>query len=589
MRAAIESEREHAASSREQGNCADQAPLPHADSDEQRALEQPPSVAAGTAGGAVSWRVRKHVLSKKSARSGSQDSKHGDGARRGPDREYAPASEGEGHLLAGGPDGSREGRQRGSVAASGLAGHRQQDHRGLPATSGLLRRRVPGGSGFSAKQAVAAQPEKTAEAAGDVTEPIAKVVAAGLSDAGAGPAGQPSDLPQPRAALTLSVIAPSRDKPGRKPARQKSPDTLARPAGPAEVRPRLSKTVTGSPEPRQASEPSAGTDRAAAGTAADAGQARTRPAAAERSPGAARARSSAGASGRWYRLAGLVAAVLILVLGGALVYRQMAATATSQAAGGQTAKAGTAPARLRAQVAAWVISQVSPSTRISCDPVMCGALVVSGVRPADLVELGSGSANSPLSSDVVIATAALRTELGNRLGSVYAPGILASFGSGSGQIDVRVIAKHGAAAYLAALKADVTARKSSASTLLESPRITLSGTARSQLTAGEVDTRLQLAISGLATSHPVYIVSFADSGPDASRGMPLRAVDLAQSATARTFSGTLARSMLAILRGPGLQYRPASAATASVGGRAVLRILFAAPSPLGLLDPAGAR
>ena len=272
------------------------------------------------------------------------------------------------------------------------------------------------------------------------------------------------------------------------------------------------------------------------------------------------------------------------------MYTQLSGSASGEAAGRQTPKAGTAiEASLRAQAAAWVVSQLSPDSRISCDSVMCAALVVQGVRPADLVELGSGSASSPLGSDVILATAVLRAELGNRLDAAYAPGILASFGSGSSRIDVRVVARHGAAAYLAALKADVMARKSSAGTLLDSPRITVSGTARSQLAAGQVDTRLQLAISGLATLHPVYIVSFADSGPGASPGMPLRSADLAESATAGTFGSSLARSMQAFLRGASLQHHPASAATASVHGRTVLRIEFAAPSPLGLLNPAGAR
>jgi hypothetical protein len=330
---------------------------------------------------------------------------------------------------------------------------------------------------------------------------------------------------------------------------------------------------------------------AAADTATDAGPVKSRSAApADRPRGRVSARASARASGRWYRLSGLIAAVLILVTGGALIYTQLAASARGEATGRQTPKAVTAlEARLRIQAAAWVVSQVSPNSRISCDSVMCGALVVQGVRPADLVELGSGSANSPLSSDVILATAALRTALGNRLDAAYAPGILASFGSGSSRIDVRVVARHGAAAYLAALKADVMARKSSAGTLLDSPRITVSGTARSQLAAGQVDTRLQLAISGLATLHPVYIVSFADSGPGASPGMPLRSADLAESATAGTFDSSLARSMLAFLRGASLQHHPASAATASVSGRTVLRITFAAPSPLGLLNPASGR
>jgi hypothetical protein len=43
----------------------------------------------------------------------------------------------------------------------------------------------------------------------------------------------------------------------------------------------------------------------------------------------------------------------------------------------------------------------------------------------------------------VVATAAVRREFHGDLGSSYAPGIIASFGSGTSQVDVRVIAPGG--------------------------------------------------------------------------------------------------------------------------------------------------
>ena len=51
---------------------------------------------------------------------------------------------------------------------------------------------------------------------------------------------------------------------------------------------------------------------------------------------------------------------------------------------------------------------------------------------------------NPLDSTVIVATPILRSQIGSRLTSVYAPGLLARFGSGSRQIQVRSIALHGA-------------------------------------------------------------------------------------------------------------------------------------------------
>ncbi len=75
-----------------------------------------------------------------------------------------------------------------------------------------------------------------------------------------------------------------------------------------------------------------------------------------------------------------------------------------------------------------------------------------------------------LSSQVIVSTAAIRNLFGSRLDSVYAPTVLASFGSGKARIDVRVIAPHGAAAYLAALRADLQERKSVGEAAGESSR-----------------------------------------------------------------------------------------------------------------------
>ncbi len=93
-----------------------------------------------------------------------------------------------------------------------------------------------------------------------------------------------------------------------------------------------------------------------------------------------------------------------------------------------------------------------------------------GSRRARLLALG-GSNPAPLGSDLIVSTAAVRSEFGARLGSVYAPAMLASFGTGGAQTAVRVVAADGGPAYLRSLRADVAARVSAGRQLLQNPRL----------------------------------------------------------------------------------------------------------------------
>ena len=77
---------------------------------------------------------------------------------------------------------------------------------------------------------------------------------------------------------------------------------------------------------------------------------------------------------------------------------------------------------------------------------MCAALQSAGLPAADLLVLGTATPD-PLGADLVVATAAVRSQFGARLAGVYAPVVLARFGTGAAGIDVRVIAPGGAPAY----------------------------------------------------------------------------------------------------------------------------------------------
>jgi hypothetical protein len=252
---------------------------------------------------------------------------------------------------------------------------------------------------------------------------------------------------------------------------------------------------------------------------------------------------------------------------------------------GHGGEPGTSPAPAAAAArnlaAAWVAGQVNWTAVVACDPVMCRALAGRGVGENRLAPLGSGRV-SPLGAQVIVVTPAVRARFGKFLGGGYAPVVLASFGSGQGRVDVRQVAPQGAAAFRAALSTDLASRKASAAELLRSSRITVTPAARRQLSGGRVDSRLLTVLAGLAAAHPVSIVDFGSVAPGGDPALPLRFADVAEHASAAAYL----RSMTAFLTAQRAPYRPLRLATVRPpSGQPVLRILFGAPSPPGLLGP----
>jgi hypothetical protein len=250
----------------------------------------------------------------------------------------------------------------------------------------------------------------------------------------------------------------------------------------------------------------------------------------------------------------------------------------------------------RNEAAAWIAAQVGPSAVLGCDPAMCQALSRHGVPAGQLEKLPAS-----LAGNVVVETPAVRRALGMRIVQVfgprvtaghardatadYAPEIIASFGSGSARIDVRVIRPGGAAAYRAALARDVAVRRSAGRVLLETKQVRVAATARRQLLAGQVDARLLVTLADIAAIHPLAIVAFSDSGPGAGAAGPLRAVELTQTGHAIRAAEYL-RDVRVLLQAQKPPYRSARLATLHrSGGQRLLRIQFQAPSPLGLLGP----
>jgi hypothetical protein len=278
-----------------------------------------------------------------------------------------------------------------------------------------------------------------------------------------------------------------------------------------------------------------------------------------------------------------VALALVLALAGSLIFLLKRHDGTVQAiapttAPGANAASATA-AEVRAAAAAWVASQVSRANPISCDQRMCRALQARGVPAADLLVLKPGG-GEPLHSRVIVVTAAVTKMVGTEFLTADAPAAIASFGSGSRQIAVRLIYPQGAAAYAAALRQDIAERKTNEVSLLENPQVKAPPVARKQLQDGQVDSRLLLTLAQLASQWRLSIVAFGDRPPGASPGVPLRSADLAVTGDAVG----LAQQMSAFAHGLKTYFTSARIrAVRLANGQDVVRVEFAAPSPLGVL------
>ena len=227
----------------------------------------------------------------------------------------------------------------------------------------------------------------------------------------------------------------------------------------------------------------------------------------------------------------------------------------------------------RTQAATWVAGQLNSAETVGCDPLMCTALRAHGVAASRLLPVTSGPAGlSAADAGVVVASASAAGQQG-------APVLLASFGSGASQVEVRTAPPGGSAAYQRAAAADLAARRAAGMQLVHSQRIGVAGQAVAQLQAGQVDTRLLIMLAMLASEHPWRVAGFAGASP----GVPLADAPLREVTITGPDAADLAAS-LAMVRAQLSPYQPAQAAIVHLpGGTMALRIDFAAPGPLGLL------
>jgi hypothetical protein len=222
---------------------------------------------------------------------------------------------------------------------------------------------------------------------------------------------------------------------------------------------------------------------------------------------------------------------------------------------------------------------------VACDSLVCSSLATHGFPAGNLTVL-KPTAPDPYGSALVIATADIRSQFGSKLSAVYAPEVIASFGSGTSRIDVRVIAPGGPSVQSAALAADLAARKSSGAQLLRNGRITVSSAARGPLAAGLVDSRLLATLAFLAGQQPVDVIGVGGVARGADPGVPTRALYLAETdAAAHLSSSAYVSALENALHRQSPPYVPLAIQTVRLpDGQSALEIEFAAPSPLGLLQ-----
>jgi hypothetical protein len=248
---------------------------------------------------------------------------------------------------------------------------------------------------------------------------------------------------------------------------------------------------------------------------------------------------------------------------------------TSAQSSALNSQALTDAAAVRQQTATWVAAQVSRGEIIGCDPLMCAALQQHGLPSADLATLGA-STGDPLGSGIVISTTAVRSQLGPRLASVYAPLVIASFGAGASLVQVRVVTPGGMTAYGPAERTDLAARQVAGRELARNSNIQEPAAAKAALQSGRVDSRLMMTLSALAATSRIQVTAFSDAGPGVGTSVPLRQVTVVTSST------TNLRQLLSFLNAQ----RPPLLANVSQhrdGRMTTVQIQFTAPSPTGLL------
>jgi hypothetical protein len=286
-------------------------------------------------------------------------------------------------------------------------------------------------------------------------------------------------------------------------------------------------------------------------------------------------------AGRRRRYVVLLSALVAMAFGAGVT---LAFTGTSQSDGTAPRPSDAAQSTTALQVAAanrhaaavWVASQIARNEYVACDPEMCDEVQGSGF-PASQLTVLQPTAPDPLGANLVIETPAIHSQFGSRLASVYAPLVIAKFGAGPEQVEIRYIPPDGTAAFESQLKAERANRVEAGEQLLTNKNVQASPAAKSTLLAGQVDPRLLVTLSALAHLMPLQLIAFDDSSPGAASAVPLRGVEIGAASSAGL------PTMLAFLTAQQPTYAPAKAViTRKASGQSVLTVRYDAPGPMDM-------
>lgn len=279
-------------------------------------------------------------------------------------------------------------------------------------------------------------------------------------------------------------------------------------------------------------------------------------------------------------LASLGVAVAVTAVAIALI--RPASTADTDERSPAATNSLAAAAGVQSDAARWASNNVADGTLIACDPSTCVDLEAAGYLVTALVPIRGGG--DLRRADLVLVTPALRAQVGPSFDDLVAPQPVAAFGSGDIAAQLSRVVVDGPDGYARRTAADRAARRAAGRELATAQGLDLSATARAQLERGDVDARILSVLPPLLARNELAIVRFTSS-PEEPPGGPLRMVEIER------IDGDSVTPGFAVLSEVGTfldaqqpPFAPTSVDVVASSGGPALRIVYAAPSPLGLLD-----
>jgi serine/threonine protein kinase len=293
------------------------------------------------------------------------------------------------------------------------------------------------------------------------------------------------------------------------------------------------------------------------------------------------------ASSRW-RAAALLTVILAAASAGGLALTHFRSGPLSERGASLDLPTGshtqTSPlvveAAVRARAVTWIRQQVNSATLVACDSQVCAALIGSGFPSSNVVPVAT-TTNDTLNAELVVVTAAIRSQFQGEL-NVDAPAVIASFGTGKAEIQIRWVYSGGVAQYNTDLPVMLRQRKSYDAQLLTNSRVEFSAKAKAQLRSGQVDPWLPDLVAIMAESYPVSIVDFRSQSPGGGQGSLIRWMDLATDVpAAHLTAAAYIHQIRTFLDAQRTKYHPDWDQLVKLpSGQTVLQVGFGAPSPL---------